>query len=102
MVTKENCERFMNTGIFEEALKVKTEVENKATIMRKTPKMRDYPACICSATSLRSYPTIATEYSRRMKRDVVTDIMRNAIERRLGGEVGEISPITGLPFPIGQ
>ncbi|MDE5849132.1 MAG: hypothetical protein K2H38_03230 [Muribaculaceae bacterium] len=102
MVTKERCERFMNAGIFEEALKIKTEVENKATIMRKTPKIRDYPACICSATSLRSYPIIATEISRRMKKDVVTDIMRKAFELKLGGEVGEISPITGLQFPIGQ
>lgn len=102
MITQETCERIMNSGIFDEALRVKEEVENKATIMHKTPKNRDYPACVCSATSLRSFPTIATEISHQMRRNVVTDVMRNAFELKLGGEVGEISPITGLPFPIGQ
>lgn len=84
------------------AIKIKTQVDESFKLMRKTPKNRDYPACVCSATSDLIAPTIVSEYSRRMKKDSASTHLVSEFRTKLCGEVGEISPVTNCPFPIGN
>ena len=92
----------MSFNLVPEALDIKEAVEKSFEKMRKTPKYKDYPATVCSATSQDVWPETFTSTSKQMRKNIVTDQLRDAFINKLGGDVGDISPITASKNPIGQ